>query len=787
MNSKRMPINCVSKIFLPVWVLALGFAALMLSCSNDSTTPPNEPRAWYYESEFAQNPGLVARPEQVVILDIMPGEVSTEHEIPYQYEEGGGYLFAIESDDPFIIRAEVFDRSGTLVADTERGDGGVYLNMTPNSYSMKVYHDGADVPEEGSIAFVRRQIAGTVQSAEESDILRQGEGNTMLVPEYPKYAALQIVGGDYDSQYLIIDTVNCDPPSEESYTMFRAVPINTKEGPFFKDRRHLFTFKNDSTGRCPDPPPTFTGSYNITPFTSSEPSEYLVIYSPECYSCPLCPASQKTPGGGVWVLYFSYVSELPVSSCVQNMGDGSICLWSYMNFVLSSPLYVAENGYMYWTQFSYGKDPDNLKMVNGFTYYKDGTQLRREDLKKDEVALYEGENYTGVAVVLSKSFSNTTLISMDQVRSVAFGIYTDTTVQFFGKTGFSDLIRTVGIDTPTSLDIDGGDIASIKIFDSRKVLISSKKCPYCNLADVNLSDLNLDNADLTNANLMDASVHNSSMKKANLSHTFLNGANLTNSNLSGATLLGASLNGDSNLNLAAATLTGAYLKNVNCKGADLGGADFTNASFHTSAVSYTQDGCAQDPNNPGYTNNCASAQGANMAGATFISAYLAGTDFSGATADGASFEDAVLTGAIFKSAHLDWNSATSRSTNFTGAFIGGTNYTNATVEGANFESAYLNLSPKEEDYCIYFTVSAVHTQFPDFDDQHGDSPCVMFAYSGPTVVPDTDSNNTCPDGSSGPCDTTVWTSPVTPKTESPWVNSSCGSQPEWCKQINWDW
>ena len=473
---------------------------------------------------------------------------------------------------------------------------------------------------------------------------------------------------------------------------------------------------------------------------------------------------------------------------VQDMGNSTFVPWPLTSdFFPCSPMYAAENGYLFYTHYSTSATPDIFKVNPTFRFYKDGSQIKREDLKKGEVALYEGENYTSVAVVLSASFADTTLIPMEQVHSVAFGIYTDTTVQFFGETGFSDLIRTVGIDMPNNLYISGADIGSIKLFDSKKVLISSKKCPYCNLAGVDLSGLNLDDADLSNANLMDANIHYSSLKKANMSHALLNGAKLLNANLSGASLLDALLNADSGLNLAAANLTGAYLKDVNCKGADLGGADFTDASFHTGALSYNQDGCAQDSNNPLFTKNCSSAEGANMDGTKFNGAYLAGTDFSGATANGASFDGAILTGAVFKGARLDWDSSTGTSTSFSGGFIGGANFTNATVESANFESAYVNFSTNPQDCSIYFTILSAHTQFPGFDDQYGDTPCVWFAYSQPTVVPDTKTGNTCPNGNNGPCDDTAWTSPVIPRDQSPWKNSQGQTQPDWCAQVDFDW
>jgi hypothetical protein len=93
MNPTRMTIHKKWRYLAVTLPLAAGLAALLLSCTSESTTQPSQPRAWYYEHEFKDNPGLAARPDQVVILDILPGEGLSEHPIPYLYEEGGGYLF----------------------------------------------------------------------------------------------------------------------------------------------------------------------------------------------------------------------------------------------------------------------------------------------------------------------------------------------------------------------------------------------------------------------------------------------------------------------------------------------------------------------------------------------------------------------------------------------------------------------------------------------------------------------------------------------------------------------
>jgi uncharacterized protein YjbI with pentapeptide repeats len=592
--------------------------------------------------------------------------------------------------------------------------------------------------------------------------------------------ALQIVGGDYDGQYLAAVRMTVQEPDGSPLNVNLLKPVLTDTaGSEFQNRGHLFSFESKDYNDCSSGTyPPFAGNYFFNSWLYHGAGRYFCGDMFSCDWAPVnCPDSQTNLPIHGWTLMPQFSSSDQLSMCIQDMGDGTFVPWPYTYYSFPcSPMYAAENGYIYFTEFSTTASPDRFKIVDTFRFYKDGSQIKREDLIKGEVALYEGENYTGVAVVLSDSFSDTTLIPLAQIKSVAFGLYTDTTIQFFRHPDFSGLIKVVGVDMPKNLNITGDDIGSIKIFDSRKVLISSKKCPNCNLAGADLSNLNLDAADLSYANLMGASMHYSSLIKANISYALLAGANLTNANLSGASLYNAFLNGDAALNLGAASLTGAYLKNANLAGANLGGADFSYASFYSGT--YIQTGCAQDDQNPPFTKNCASAQGANMNATKFVNAYLAGADFSSATATGASFSMAILSGANFKNAHLAWDSPTSVRTVFTGAFIGGADFTNATASGANFENAYVNFSQKGD--CMLFTVSADHTKFPGFYYQYGDCPCVMFAYSAPTVVVDTDSGNICPDGNSGRCDDTSWTSPLIPRDQSTQPNSSCFDTPPLC-------
>ena len=784
-NGKRFSSGW-SVFFLAGGLLAFSACVFLASCSSDNASTPTESRTWYYESDFAANPGLEATPDQVVILDVLPSQSYTVHdEIPYRNDGAEGYVFAIPSDDPFVVRMEIRDRFGQQIAVTERGDGGVYLETPPSDYKLKVYHDGQDIPVEGSVAFIYRQHVKSALTTAGDDSSDTDSEIFSLDPGYPAYVALQFKSGDYQGQYLGLSEQTCWNQGQTfPCNLLKPVPIDST-GDEFQKMTHLFSFEASDYGSCTGGSyPPFEGDYKFHSWPGDSIGQ---TFSYVIWSCDLdikCPPSQdQFPIQGETTMpAFQKDVSLPVA--IQNTEDGTMTPWASSFYTEPcSPLYGAENGYLYFSLFSSTATADMFALVETFRFYKDGTQIKRDQLRAGEVALYEKEDYTGVAVVLSDSFARTTLIPLTQIASVAFGHFTDTTVQFFSGSNFSDLIRTVGVNMPGNLNLEGSSVGAIKIFDSKKILVSSKKCPNCNLAGVDLSNLNLDGADLSSADLVGASLHDASLKGSDMSNASFAGANLTNVNLSGASLYNAFLNGNTDQELGAAILTGSYLKNANLAGANLGGTDFSNASFYSGA--YNAGGCAQDPDNPGFTKNCASAHGANMDAAKLTGAYLVGTDFSGTTATAADFSNAVLSGATFKDAKLEWNSSTSARTHFGGAFIGGTDFTNATVSGVNFENAYVNFNAAGE--CMLFQVSSTHTQFPGFSFPYGDTPCVMFAFTQATVVPSTDQNNICPDGNAGPCDTSRWTSPIIPRNQSAQLNSTCADQADWCEHIDYDW
>lgn len=74
-------------------------------------------------------------------------------------------------------------------------------------------------------------------------------------------------------------------------------------------------------------------------------------------------------------------------------------------------------------------------------------------------------------------------------------------------------------------------------------LLSTNKCPGCDLRGANLVDANLFEADLSGADLSGADLTDANLKSANLSNANLSNANLTDADLSNANLNGVNLTG----------------------------------------------------------------------------------------------------------------------------------------------------------------------------------------------------------------------------------------------------
>ena len=110
------------------------------------------------------------------------------------------------------------------------------------------------------------------------------------------------------------------------------------------------------------------------------------------------------------------------------------------------------------------------------------------------------------------------------------------------------LIVITGLITPLALQ------QSVKADQDLIMLLGSKQCPNCRLAD----------ADLVHADLRDSNLNKAQLQRASLSRARLDGADLSEADLSFTSLQGASLRG--------ANLQGAKLYGTDFRESDLTGA-----------------------------------------------------------------------------------------------------------------------------------------------------------------------------------------------------------------------
>lgn len=122
------------------------------------------------------------------------------------------------------------------------------------------------------------------------------------------------------------------------------------------------------------------------------------------------------------------------------------------------------------------------------------------------------------------------------------------------------LLATVAIWTTLTLI----PTAKAENLEHTQQLLSSRRCPFCDLSDAGLV-----HADLSGAQLRGADLRNANLSRANLSGADLSGADLSGASLNGANLSGADLSGAM---LTGTDLRDAYLVNANLTETDLGAA-----------------------------------------------------------------------------------------------------------------------------------------------------------------------------------------------------------------------
>ncbi|MCI0468898.1 MAG: pentapeptide repeat-containing protein, partial [Nitrospirae bacterium] len=309
----------------------------------------------------------------------------------------------------------------------------------------------------------------------------------------------------------------------------------------------------------------------------------------------------------------------------------------------------------------------------------------------------------------------------DNISFIKLGY--DTTAVLYSNAQYSGSSQTIGQDTCLQGSVVGDKTASsLKIFYSKQVLISSRKCENCNLAGVDLSGLPLQSVDLAYANLRGANLSNSDISSAIFTGANLSGAKIAGANLQGAALYCTDLSNidftpagikfDSNplikkdfscrTSLRGSTFSINVIKPqiwkfmdlnsaniIGSNGKDLNGTDLS--SIDMSGIILTGvnlTGVKLDSANLGC--DAAYAVCSNLTNVQLNNASLKKTDLNNAVLCGANFSYANLEGANLYKAFLNGSSSSSNiAARFTGAFLKNANLSYANMSGADFSNANL--------------------------------------------------------------------------------------------------
>jgi uncharacterized protein YjbI with pentapeptide repeats len=433
-------------------------------------------------------------------------------------------------------------------------------------------------------------------------------------------------------------------------------------------------------------------------------------------------------------------------------------------------------------------------------------------LDAGQVALFQGANCTGAAVVTGDNFayglndlSDVPELAAGPFKSIQVGLMTRAFVSRFipgNDTQFNQLTCT---DASPAFDVyDGPGGPTILPFsfriavDTITMRISTDGCELCNLAGGDFTGIDLTNVKLSRANLANTLLADRDLSGADLRSANLQGAVMSGSNLEGANLCGAQLNASS-LVPVAATLRGAHMKNTNLSGAILDGVDFSGASFYSSGQPAS---CQQTSCGSYVAPSCAGAHGASIQSTNFDSAYIANADMSAVTGRGVIFSGATLFGVSLAGANLAVNASAGSGSKFINAHLQGTDFSDANVAYADFTGAQFDPSSS----CVQATLAPSFGQFPGskVPASAGSSTCVTGAQTAPFCIqtsfaassryPATDCTNTCADGtpagradprtgsctSGGSCSAASWSSVLGKASGTALPTSNCQGTAQLC-------
>ncbi len=781
------------KYFIVFLLLTLSF--ILSNCERRHTTVASKDysrdKPWYHENDFLNDDLLYAKLDTPVILDL-GAKKERSHYIRYAYDKDSEYLFCIDSKEKFITGMTLIDERDSRVYTLLKEEGCKHFYLHGGKYSMEIIHDPSSVPKNGTVSFISHMPSHN----KNSNISESGISETIDDPL--AYYPLQVSEGDHNSSYLAVSPISIVYYIEEMYEGQHWIPsensflsvVSVTDTTTFETKQHLFALnKNGLLGYY---------DWNSTVYFVKNGSGQLMIDKFEENDAYFVVDSQNPPEGLFSVVFLSQLNDYttnpstalsqPVNLYLHPESKPDIyTLWNKNAdfWVPESSLYIAENNLIYQTVTSVGpKLATYFKLDKRAPFYKEGSQYT---LKENEIAISDSCDLSGEFLVIDGNISNLPeAISyiMPQIKSVRFSkkANENKNILFFTEENYHAWYATVGIGEKTCLDepLDLSSVHSIQVLNAKKIFLSSHQCEHCNLMGADFSNMTLDNVSLKYSNLANVSFNNSIMQNAQMCYAELYGANLNYVDLSGSVMYGAFLNGNALSNNMAATLQGAYMKNVNLAGAKLNGTSFQYADFHTNIPA----NCIPTDCNK---TSCASLAYASLNGTNMSNAYMTGTDFSYSTIISTNFSNAVLTGAKFTNASISRDLNIANPSNFNGAFLQGTDFTNATIQGTSFTNAYIDLNSTTGNAMYFkFSTGSQHTSFAGWPDK-GKALCTLYTYSSITNIPHTDSSIICPDGSTGPCDNSVWLSPKVPMSQSPQLASYITDINPVCDDPNFNW
>jgi uncharacterized protein YjbI with pentapeptide repeats len=671
----------------------------LLNCTDDvfpvvaKPTPETRIPTHFQEHEnSADNP---AYPEDVLVMHFESHGKAADDKLPdgkagssvtntlhYTVPTDGKYELCIEKDDPYVTKVQWFDGQDQKTAEIIPPTECETVDIKAGSYRMVIHHDGKQVESlEGELG-----RHGFVSSPPPAS-LGNRSARSALNHKTIKYNWVDLGA---DNSYWAIKGHNGRFLSRESSHWsgdFYPIKVNASDA----GHSELFSTSTDANGNL-----------------------LLHAYAQENHSLLTWRSVSYTSSGSETGTYTMGSSETADSFYTAATGA-------------NAPSYLHAGNY----QFRYGVNStpgggsavdhcmtigahDYLEMAVGgcsssseqiftvaFRYYPDGTQI--DPLEEGEVAIFDRCDYEGHAFVFAANTPDFSALDGSDffINNIASSIKLgpDTTANLYADDSYKGRHSLVISDVPC-LDRDHvGDntTSSLTVSISRKLLVSSNSCTWCNLRGAQLSRANLSKANLSHSFLDDAVLDHATLTGANLSHASVKNANLDearlgpyladsyatprpagcvetdhhwytcppvftnlkNANFSGAqlyradlTMADASSSTFDNAHLSRATLTGTAFNGASMKNADLSRAHLYIYNHRSSNL--PQD-CINKPTCPSQVPRLDDADltGANLTDTISLSTDLTRTNFTNATMNHTNLARSAFTCTNFTGVDMD--------------------------------------------------------------------------------------------------------------------------------------